>query len=98
MYRDRIILSITILFLLSLAIGLNSYHPNNITGKVVLTNYTSGGCSDIDDDGRVSLRDLNEIQSKISVSIISPQYDPQMDFDKNEIIDQNDVVCLQKDF
>jgi len=98
MYRDSIILSITILFLLILAIGLNSYHPNNITGKVVLTNYTSGGCSDTDDDGRVSLRDLNEIQSKISVSIISPQYDPQMDFDKNEIIDQNDVVCLQKDF
>ena len=94
-YRDVYIVTIIMFFLFILAFLINN--SNSITSFAII-NYSSGGCSDLDFDGKVTLRDLNLLQNNLKKSKVDPSYNDQMDFDNNNYIDKSDLACLQSDF
>src|SRR3989338_6664483 len=98
-YNELFILSLAIFFLFILYISFpNDYNLNKITGFASISNYSNGGCSDLDNDRRVSIRDLNILQENIGKSAGDNDFNEQLDFDKNNIINQADLICLQSDF
>ena len=98
-YREVFIVTIAIFFLFILSIlSQKGYLSNPVTGYASLNNYSNGGCSDLDNDGKVSIRDLREIQKQLKKTNKDPDFNSQLDYDKNGIIDNVDISCLQSDF
>ncbi len=97
-YNRVFMLSVTIFFLFVIFFSFNNYDQNEITGFASVSNYSIGGCSDLDNDGRVSIGDLNVMQENIGKTSQDKDFNEQLDFDKNNIINQADLTCLQSDF
>lgn len=97
-YNKVFMLSVTIFFLFIIFFTFNYFNKNEITGFASVSNYSNGGCSDLDNDGRVSLRDLKILQEGIGKTSLDNGFNEQLDFDKNNIINQADLTCLQSDF
>ena len=55
----------------------------------------SGGCSDFNNDGQVSLGDLTYIQQ---ISTGTKPYDPYADYNDDNLVDEIDIACFKLDF
>ena len=57
-----------------------------------------GGCSDLNNDGTVSITDIIYVQQRLGITSSDPSFNSLADFDDNNKIDSIDLGCVKKEF